>query len=94
MTEPKKTTRRTTRTRSGSTRSAAGESPFEFTTPTEDTSHKVQKAVASLEELQRPSPKRLRRQRRQSLTAPVLLLTESRRQMCRWSSCSSSWFKN
>jgi 1-acyl-sn-glycerol-3-phosphate acyltransferase len=54
MTEPKKPPRRTTRTRSGSTSSAAGESPFEFTTPTEDTSHKVQKAMASLEELTTP----------------------------------------
>ena len=55
MTEPKKTTRRTTRTRSRSTRSSAGKSPFEFTTPTEDTSHKVHKAMASLEELATPS---------------------------------------
>jgi len=55
MTEPKKTTRRTTRTRSGSTSSVAGKSPFEFTTPTEDTSHKVQKAMASLEELAAPN---------------------------------------
>ena len=54
MTEPKKTTRRTTRTRSGSTRSAAAKSPFEFTAPAEDTSHKVQAAVASLEELATP----------------------------------------
>jgi 1-acyl-sn-glycerol-3-phosphate acyltransferase len=55
MTEPKKTTRRTTRTRSGSTRSSAGESPFEFTAPAEDTSHKVQAAVASIEELAAPA---------------------------------------
>lgn len=55
MTEPKKTTRRTTRTRSSSTRSLAGESAFEFTAPTEDTSQKVQKAMASLEELATPS---------------------------------------
>jgi len=54
MTEPKKTTRRTTRTRSGSTRSSVVESPFEFTTPAEDTSHKVQEAVASIEEVTTP----------------------------------------
>ncbi len=54
MTEPKKTTRRTTRTRSGSTSSAAAKSPFEFTTPAEDTSQKVQQAMASLEELATP----------------------------------------
>ena len=55
MTEPKKTTRRTTRTRSGSTRSSVAESPFEFTAPAEDTSHKVQAAVASIEELATPA---------------------------------------
>jgi 1-acyl-sn-glycerol-3-phosphate acyltransferase len=54
MTDPKKTTRRTTRTRSGSTSSAADKSPFEFTTPAEDTSRKVQKAMASLEGLTTP----------------------------------------
>ncbi len=51
MTEPKKTLRRTTRTRAGSASSSAGKPPFEFTTPTEDTSQKVQQAMASLEEL-------------------------------------------
>ncbi len=55
MTEPKKTTRRTTRTRSGSASSSAGKSPFEFTTPAADTSQKVQQAMASLEGLATPS---------------------------------------
>jgi 1-acyl-sn-glycerol-3-phosphate acyltransferase len=54
MTEPKKTTRRTTRTRSHSSSSAAAKSPFEFTAPAEDADYKVQEAVASIEEISTP----------------------------------------